>query len=428
MAVQGRFLVGVACALAMLVCPAAAAADHATRPHTNNVHAQGHSPHVASLFYGPTDVNTDAAFWGDRAYNGNWNGFRIIDISAPGNPKEIGRAFCNGDQGDVVVWGDIVVRSWNSSAPGTTTCDGQPVPAGFEGLHVFDVSNVADPELIASVDLVCGSHTASAVPDPANNRLLVYSSSSNEPCPWFDIVEVPLANPAGAHLLRTEPSEHTCHDIGVILGSVRKAACAGGMGFRVFSLGGAGGGSLSDPVMLYHVDVPGVTIGHSAAFSWDGEVIIFGHEPGGGVAPECEATDDPVKKSAFFYDTDTGAFLGRWTLPRPQSAAENCTIHNYNVVPLRNGRRVLSLGNYQAGTWLVDFTDPANAVTLGWSDPPPLMPLDLGGAWGSYWYNGRIYESEITKGLNVFRFSGSATAGALRLGHLNPQTQEFSLP
>jgi hypothetical protein len=29
----------------------------------------------------------------------------------------------------------------------------------------------------------------------------------------------------------------------------------------------------------------------------------------------------------------------------------------------------------------------------------------LGGAWSSYWYNNFIYESEITKGLNLFRLS-----------------------
>jgi hypothetical protein len=56
------------------------------------------------------------------------------------------------------------------------------------------------------------------------------------------------------------------------------------------------------------------------------------------------------------------------------------------------------------------------------------VPTQLGGAWSSYWYNNFIYESEITKGLNVFRFSGRETAGAMRLPHLNPQTQEFSLP
>ena len=38
---------------------------------------------------------------------------------------------------------------------------------------------------------------------------------------------------------------HTCHDIGMILGKVRRAACAGSEGFRLFSLGGASGGSLT---------------------------------------------------------------------------------------------------------------------------------------------------------------------------------------
>lgn len=40
----------------------------------------------------------------------------------------------------------------------------------------------------------------------------------------------------------------------------------------------------------------------------------------------------------FFYDARTGAKLGQWVLPRAQSAEENCTIHNFNLVPLRSGR------------------------------------------------------------------------------------------
>jgi hypothetical protein len=194
---------------------------------------------------------------------------------------------------------------------------------------------------------------------------------------------------------------------------------------------------LEDPALLQDVVVapPHVTVGHSAAFSWDGEVIVFGHEPGGGVAAECEATDSDEKKSFFFHDTDTGAELGRWTLPRPQSSTENCTLHNYNTVPLRNGRDVLVAGNYQAGTWVVDFTDPANARTVAWSDPPP-KPVppgtpfccDVTGAWSSYWYDGRIYETNIGEGLNVFGLQGKETATAIKLRHSNPQTQEFSPP
>jgi hypothetical protein len=137
--------------------------------------------------------------------------------------------------------------------------------------------------------------------------------------------------------------------------------------------------------------------------------------------------------------------LGKWTLPRPQEAIENCTIHNFNVVPLPSGRYVVVSGNYQAGTWVTEFTDPANPVTLAWSDPPPAPPVgspfcdpdgpgpqpplgcDIAGAWSSYWYNNFIYETNFNEGLNIFRFSGRETAGAMRLDHLNPQTQEFTL-
>jgi hypothetical protein len=386
------------------------------------------------------DIHTDIAFWGTLAFQGNWDGFNIRDISAPGNPKTVSRTFCDGNQGDIVVWGDILVRSWNTPAgtPGAfgagLTCDGQSVPVGFEGVHVFDISNLDDPELVGSVETECGSHTATLVPDLANDRVVVYSNVSAG-CNFIDIIEVPLDDPGSASLIGSEPLEHPCHDMGVIMGEVMLAACAGGDGFDVFSLGGSGGGSLDDPEHLYHVVAPTVTIGHSAAFTWDGEVIIFGHEPGGGVAAECEATDDPLKRTYFFYDSSTGASVGSWTLPRPQSSTENCTLHNLNVVPLRSGRYVLVHGSYQSGTSVVDFTDPSNAVELAYSDPPP-KPVppgtpfccDVTGAWSSYWYNNFIYESNIGEGLNIFRFSGKETAGAVMLDHLNPQTQEFTLP
>jgi hypothetical protein len=215
-----------------------------------------------------------------------------------------------------------------------------------------------------------------------------------------------------------------------------RAACSGGGGFSMFTLDPADGASLDNPVLLYSMDLPGLG-GHSASFSWDGEVYIHGWEPGGGSNPRCTETGTEVSpgvfqtddmKSVFFFDTETGDLLGKWVMPRPQTLEENCTIHNYNVVPLQSGRRVLVSGNYQSGTSVVDFTDPANAVEIGFSDPAPLVPRDLGGAWSSYWYNNFIYESNITKGLNVHRFSGNETAGALRLDHLNPQTQEFTIP
>jgi hypothetical protein len=235
----------------------------------------------------------------------------------------------------------------------------------------------------------------------------------------------PLAGP-------TDPTVRTgCHDAGVLRGDVNLAVCASADTTNVFSIGAPRGGSIENPQLLYTIQEPGVDghrgRWHSASLTWDGKVIVLGWEPGGGAAPECEASDPPVTKSMFFYDAGTGAKLGQWTLPRPQSAAENCTIHNYNIVPLRSGRYVAVSGNYQAGTWVTEFTDPANPTTVAWSDPPPLVPTQLGGAWSSYWYNNFIYESEITKGLNVFRLSDPVTDGTIRLGRLNPQTQEFTI-
>jgi hypothetical protein len=438
--------------MALIAAGMPAQADHATRPSTKNMHAKGHSPQTASFLFpdgspGRT-VNSDIAFWGNLAFNGNYDGFRIVDISDPDDPQLVSWTHCNGDQGDIVVWEDILVRSWNTGKTTERDCDGQVVPVGWEGVHVFDISNLEDPELVGEVELSarpeadafgCGSHTATAVPDLDNNRLIIYNQTSGGPCPFLGIIEVPLDDPGAASFIRNEPLEEAAapHDSGVILGDVNMLAVASHDHANIFSIGAPRGGSFEDPQFLYTITEPGVCNEpgnplcngnwHSAGFSWDGEVIILGWEPGGGAAPECEETDPPVKKSAFFYDAEDGSKLGQWTLPRPQSAAENCTIHNYNTVPNRNGRDVLVVGNYQAGTWVVEFTDPANPVTLGWSDPPPLVPTQLGGAWSSYWYNNVIYESEITKGLNVFRFSGRETSGAMRLDHLNPQTQEFSL-
>jgi hypothetical protein len=475
----------------------------------------------------------------------------------------VSRTSSTGQQGDVVVWDTILVRSWDGAAGGS--CQGLP---GVSGLHVFDISDLANPVAVGVVNLPNGSHTATGVPDPENNRLLVYSSPSN--AAGIDVVEIPLDEPqsptylhrvpsgvpgalpnivtidppssaagtyqaqgasfgpipsatgtsgdvvvaedgsgnnegcdpfigfpAGAIALvdrgtcpfvqkaqnaqaagaaamivannvagapinmggadptitipsvmvsladgntikaglpatgsvkrNPQPPPRNCHDTGVILGDAMLAACAGGNGFTVWSMDPADGGSLEEPALLYGVPIAGVSIGHSAAFSWDGEILIFGHEPGGGGQPQCQATSPEVNKTMFFFEARTGVELGRHVLPRPQTNTENCTIHNYNVVPT-DKRHILVHGSYQSGIGVVDFTDPANAVEIAYADPAPLVPTMTGGDWSSYWYNGRIYESDIRRGLIVWNLADPRVAGAKKLPYLNPQTQEFTMP
>jgi hypothetical protein len=452
-------------------------ADFAT---TRNMRLMGFSERRIT----PNDfsqLNSDLAFWRHTAYQGTWSGFRIIDIKDPRNPEQLidyrDCAHPSG-QGDMVVWGSILVRTWDANNVNPTTgpartCDGEPVPSGpaggppgtggFEGLHIFDVSDPGNPDLVASVDLTCGSHTATGVPDLRNRRLLVYSTPSSGACEGIDVVEVPLSRPQESEFLHFEPADRglaadqplACHDTAVILGRANKAACAGGVGYALWSLGGKDGGSLDNPRFLYNRVVPEIAsalpnvdnaTGHSAAFTWDGETVIFGHEPGGGTQPRCQAVGAPVAststgrsgnqtadmKSFFFYETDSGAAKGKWALTRNQTAQENCTIHNYNLIPTKTDD-ILVHGSYQSGIGVLDMSNTSSAREVAYADPAPLpdppgpATTQIGGDWSSHFYDGLIYESDITRGLWVWRFQDRDAQAAFRLRHLNPQTQEFTI-
>lgn len=434
-------------------------ASHRDDPRTQNLHPLGESFAAGST--SPFIANSDLAFWGNLGFAGRYDGFRVVDISAPGNPKEIANVSCNGNQGDVAVWENILVRAVDrpQTLPDddlSRACEGTDTPigvTGFEGLQVFvadDWSTVSADNLVAAVPTDCGAHTHTLVPDLANNRLLVYvsvgfSGAFAGPTPYgttcvsphnrIVAVEIPLADPAAASVINNAipASQNGCHDVAAHLGvNLLVGACRPNIVVWDIS-------DPANPAVLYETTAPGPTSWHSASLTWDGSVIVGGWEPGGGGRPRCLATGevDPVgnvvqtdeMKSIFFFDTASGALIGMWTLPRPQTLTENCTIHNYNVVPLRN-RYVLVQGSYQSGTSVVDFTDPANAVEIAWVDPPPIDPevLVLGGAWSSYWYNGFIYEHDILEGLRVYRLSDNATAGARKLDQLNPQTQLMSIP
>jgi hypothetical protein len=490
---KGLAVLVVACAAAFAV-PSSAAAQQRPEPqgpHSDNMRLMGASlrpgavtgPPPAGPGTVPWDTrNTDLAFWGDTVIQGRYDGFRVIDVGNPARPRELALFPCVSPQGDVGVYENLVFRSVDSpqmtdqctsvsqnGSPTGAACAPAPSPCtGFEGIQIFDVRDPRNISHIASVPLDCGSHTHTVVPDPGRDRVLIYNSVSGtglqtnpgkygnrcpgEPFNREDIVEVPLSNPAAARVIGSfelgELADGTpmdgCHDMGVILGTVMRAACAGHPeGIAVFDIS-----ELDDPEFLYATTAPTVHGWHSAAFSWDGSTLIGGWEPGGGTQPRCQVTGTPLNdpempvqtdemKTLFFYDAASGAPVGRHVLPRPQSQYENCTIHNYNIAPHRR-KGLLVHGSYQSGTALVDFTDLTDIRELAWMDPPPLDPPSetspggrtnfRGGDWASYWYNGLIYESDARRGLYIWRVTGPADAGpTVRLRFLNPQTQHISI-
>lgn len=89
---------------------------------------------------------------------------------------------------------------------------------------------------------------------------------------------------------------------------------------------------------------------------------------------------------------------------------------------------------YQGGLSVIDFTDSSNPREIGYFDRGPIHDehLILGGYWSTYWYDGKIYGTEIARGLDVLSLVPSehlteneiAAAALADQGELfNPQQQ-----
>jgi hypothetical protein len=132
---------------------------------------------------------------------------------------------------------------------------------------------------------------------------------------------------------------------------------------------------------------------------------MFTDEWGGGTAARCRATDQlSWGANAIFDIVDRRlVFRSYYKLPVVQTNQENCVGHIPSLVPVP-GRDLAIQAWYQGGASLVDFSDSANPVEIGYFDRGPNSGSSLvaGGLWSTYWYNGVTYGSEIGRGLDVF--------------------------
>ena len=62
------------------------------------------------------------------------------------------------------------------------------------------------------------------------------------------------------------------------------------------------------------------------------------------------------------------------------------------------------------------MSNTANAREIAYADPAPLVPTQAGGDWSSHFYNGYIYESDITRGLFVWKFKDRDAEAACSCG------------
>ena len=195
---------------------------------------------------------------------------------------------------------------------------------------------------------------------------------------------------------------------------------------------------ISDPTNPFRLDAvadSNFSYWHSATFSNDGSKILFTDEWGGGGGPKCRETD-PMEWGANAYFTideeNKMHFQSYYKLPVPQTEQENCVAHNGSLIPVP-GRDIFVQSWYQGGISITDWTDPANVIEIAYHDRGPVSAdqMEMGGSWSVYWYNGYIYNSEIARGLDVFKLTPSeflteneiAAANTVQLEYLNAQKQ-----
>jgi hypothetical protein len=434
--------------------PTAAAAD--TEAPADEAMTSDNVVHLANLpkqppFDGTSAVNSDLAFTGDYAIDGNYNGFTIYDISTPAEPEIVSQVLCEGGQGDVSVSGDLLYFSVDyprageeCGAPASSPTDAD----AFEGMRVFDISDKANPAYVAAVGTDCGSHTNTLVPskDGETDYIYVssYSPSANYPnCrPPHDkitIIEVPKDDPASAAIAAEPvlfpdggnpagtPSRETsgCHDITVYPEKDIAAGACMGDGILM---------DISDrlnPEVTEVVRDDNFAFWHSATFTNDAKGIIFTDELGGGSGATCNEEIGPVRGANAIY-TMKGKrdpelrFASYFKIDRHQGDTENCVAHNGSLIPVP-GKDYFVQSWYQGGVSIIDFNNPRKPREIGYFDRPPVSETEnvLGGSWSAYYYNGYVYSSDIQRGFDVLKLDDRRLRGAERVEYdeFNPQSQ-----
>ena len=185
-----------------------------------NLKMTGHAESPPNL---AQQMNSDLAFTGNYAVQGNFNGIAIWNMTNPAQPTLVTSVDCPASQNDVSVYRNLLFVSVESNNS-TVDCKQMPLDSvstqRMRGVRIFDISDIRNPRLIQNVQTCRGSHTHTVLEDPRDrDNVYIYVSGSSAPrsptelagCTrdrpdssatsalWrVEIIRVPLANPAAA--------------------------------------------------------------------------------------------------------------------------------------------------------------------------------------------------------------------------------------
>ena len=172
-------------------------------------------------------TNSDLAFTGNYAIQGNYNGIQVWDISNPGSPSLVVDYVCPASQSDVSVFGNLLFVSGEGMS-GRLDCGTQGVPSAvsserLRGIRIFDITDIRSPKYITNVQTCRGSHTHTVLEDPKDkDNVYIYVSGSapvrpaeempgcsaalpsedpNSALFRIEVIRVPLAHPEQAAIV-----------------------------------------------------------------------------------------------------------------------------------------------------------------------------------------------------------------------------------
>jgi len=399
-------------------------------------------------------ANTDMAFKDNILVAGSYHGFNIYELSDSGIPNLVSSVVCPGGQGDVSIVENLLIMSVEENRSridcGLEGVNRDSSPERFRGIRIFDISNLYKPKQVGAVQTCRGSHTHSVVSSSKKEgKIIVYNSGTGrvrdneekDDCfGWdgggssyfsIDVIEIPIDDPSKSKIVKspkvfidletgniaglwrggdhgddTQDTNTTnqCHDITVFPSANLAAGACSGNGILF---------DISDPYNPKRIDVVtdvGFAYWHSATFNNDGTKVIFTDEWGGGGRARCRAWDPLDWGADAIYDIVDNKleFRSHYKMPAPQLETENCVAHNGSIIPIPN-KDIFVQAWYQGGISIIDFTDSLNPIEIAYFDRGPILEdiLITGGYWSTYFYEGFIYGTEITRGLDVFRLTPS---------------------
>jgi hypothetical protein len=172
-------------------------------------------------------TNSDLAFLGHYAIQGNYNGYQVWDISDPSHPTLTEGFVCPASQSDVSVYRNLLFVS-GEGLSGRLDCGAGGVKdtvstERLRGLRIFDISDIHHPRNVGNVQTCRGSHTHTVLVDPKDpDNVYVYISGSagvrspnelpgcsralpeddpNTALFRIEVIKVPLAHPEQAAIV-----------------------------------------------------------------------------------------------------------------------------------------------------------------------------------------------------------------------------------